>query len=233
MTNLNIGIICALDIEMHSFLEALTNKKTSSFLNHEFIEGDFNNNHLIITKSGIGKVNAGIICALLIEHYHPNLVINSGIAAAYHRDLQTLDVVIGTKFIYSDFDMTEDVSTNLRYGQVQDLPAYYELSNDLYNKIKSLNIQNVYYGTIASGDQFVTNYEKVDSIVKNHFADLDVYAFDMESCAIAQTCYLFNTEFLIVRSISDVIGSDKPFEYQTFGPAAAKKSFLIVEQLLK
>lgn len=228
-----IAIICAMDIELEGYEKLLENKIVEHKLGHEFLVGDYFNNKLVITKCGIGKVNAAAITLLLIEHYNPDLLFNSGIAGGYSKKLKTLDVVVATNLVYSDVDMTTDEFTNLRYGQLQDLPFTFKPCEKTLNQVFNMELNNqIYFGTIMTGDQFVTDYRKTDLIVKNHFADLDVLACDMESCAVAHVCYLTKTPFLIVRSISDIIGSTNSFDYQTFAPIAAKNATDIVDYII-
>ena len=234
MKNKTIGIICAMDIELLGFKEKLTNLTTKTFLDHEFYVGDYLENTLVITKCGIGKVNASAICLLLIENFHPDLLFNSGIAGGYGKELKTLDVVVAEQLVYSDFDMTSDAFSNLRYGQIEHFPLTFKTDKEIVEKIKTLtNNENICFGTIATGDQFVTNYEKVDDIVTNYFSDLNVLAFDMESCAIAHVCYLTKTKVLVIRSISDLIGSSDAFDYGTFAPIAAKNATDLVNFIIK
>lgn len=229
-----IAVICAMDIELDGYKKILTNSFVEQIIGQEFIIGDYLNNKLVITKCGIGKVNAAAITLLMIEHYNPDLLINSGIAGGYAKCLKTLDVVIAEQVVYSDVDMTTDAFTDLRYGQLQDLPLTFKSSDVVLNKIRNLKLNNnIYFGTIMTGDQFVTDYDKTDKIVSNYFTDLNVLACDMESCAIAHVCYLTKTNFIIVRSISDLIGSSDAFDYQTFAPIAAKNATDLVNYIIK
>lgn len=226
-----IGIICAMDLEMITITKKIDNLTKEKILNYEFQIGDYLDNKIVIVKCGIGKVNAGIVSLLLIEHYNPDLVINSGIAGGYHRDLKPLDIVIAEKAIYSDVDMTTDAFTDLRYGQLQDLPLYFESDNRIISYLKSK--QNLFFGSIMTGDQFVTDFAKTDQIVKKYFLDLNIIACDMESCAVAHCCYLTKTPFIVVRSISDIIGSTNSLDYQMFAPIAANNSANLVELIIK
>ena len=229
-----IAIICAMDIELEGYKNLLNNLAIEQIVGHDFLVGDYLDNKLVITKCGIGKVNAAAITLLLVEHYNPDLIINSGIAGGYSRNLKTLDVVIAERVVYSDVDMTTDAFTDLRYGQLQDLPLTFKSSEQVLNKIRNLKLDNnIYFGTIMTGDQFVTDYRKTDNIVTTHFNDLNILACDMESCAIAQICYLTKTEFIIVRSISDIIGSSNAFDYQSFAPLAAKNATDLVNYIIK
>ena len=131
-----IAIICAMDIELEGYKKNLNNLVIEHIIGQEFLIGDYLNNKLVITKCGIGKVNAAAITLLMIEHYNPDLLINSGIAGGYAKCLKTLDVVVADQVVYSDVDMTTDAFTNLRYGQLQDLPFTFKSNVQILNKIK-------------------------------------------------------------------------------------------------
>lgn len=234
MKNKIIAVICAMDIELEGYKKLLSNIRKEQIINHEFLVGNYLDNKLVITKCGIGKVNAAAITLLLVEHFNPDLIINSGIAGGYAKELKTLDVVIAEQVVYSDVDMTTDAFTDLRYGQLQDLPFTFNSNVEVLNQVRNLKLNNnIYFGTIMTGDQFVTDYNKTDNIVKEYFSDINILACDMESCAIAHICYLTKTEFIIVRSISDLIGSSDAFDYQTFAPIAAKNATDLVEFIIK
>lgn len=229
-----IAVICAMDIELEGYKNLLCNSCVEQIIGHEFLIGDYLDNKLVITKCGIGKVNAAWITMLLVEHYNPDLVINSGIAGGYSKQLKTLDVVVAEDVVYSDVDMTTDAFTDLRYGQLQDFPLTFKADEQIVKQIRNLSLMNkVYFGTIMTGDQFVTDYRKTDKLVSEHFTDLNVLACDMESCAVAHICYLTKTKFIIVRSISDIIGSSDGFDYQTFAPIAAKNATDLVNYIIK
>lgn len=229
-----IGIICAMDIEMDLIKNSLQNITCEKRLSYEFYIGDYQNNKVVITKCGIGKVNAAIVTLLLIEHYNPDLIFNSGIAGGYSKDLKTLDIIVAEKLVYSDVDMTTDAFTDLKYGQLQDFPLCFKTDEYCISKLRNVLVDNnIYFGTIITGDQFVTDYQKTKMLVDNHFQDLNVLACDMESCSIAQVCYLIKKPLIVIRSISDVIGSSNGFDYQTFAPIAANNAAKIVEYVIK
>ena len=103
-----IGVICAMAIEAQSFIERLTDCREEKILNISFWEGKLEEKSVVVTVSGVGKVSAGIATALMIEHYRPSLIINSGIAGGF--DLyRLLDVVLGEQIAYyiSIFRLTE------------------------------------------------------------------------------------------------------------------------------
>ena len=229
-----IVVVVAMDKELATLVAYLTNVKKLIIRNKDVYFGTLDNHEVIVAKTGIGKVAAASFLTLLIERYNPDMVFNIGIAGAYSKLLKTQDTLVVTKAYYSDVDMTTDAFTNLRYGQLQDLPLTFKTCEKVLREIKNLKLSNnLYFGTIMTGDQFVTSYDNTDKIVSKYFNDLNVLACDMESCAVGHVCYLTNTKFIIVRSISDLIGSSDAFDYQTFAPIAANNATLLVNYIIK
>ena len=89
-------------------------------------------------------------------------------------------------------------------------------------------------GLIVTGDWFVDSKEKMREIV-GHFPEAK--AVDMESAAIAQTCYLSHVPFISFRVISDIpLRDTDASQYHDFWNTIADNSFQVtktfVEQLL-
>ncbi len=213
-----IGIIVAMDKEMALLKEKIAQAKCTTIMNQPFYYGEYAKHPVVFTTAGIGKVNASIITTLMIEHFQPDLIINSGIAGGYLQSLKPLDTVVATKVLYSDVDMTSPVIGGLPFGQMEGSPKCF-LPNTSLCKGDALH-----FGTILSGDQFVDNYEKTKQLVNRYFSDYDVIAVDMESSAISHVCTKFQIPFLIIRSISDVIGKSNEMDYDKFSYLASNKS---------
>ena len=213
-----IGIIVAMDCEIQQLKNRIEIAEEKQICNTTFYTGTYKEKEVVFTTAGIGKVNAAITTMLMIEHFKPELIINTGIAGGYEKTLQPLDVVVATKVLYSDVDMTAPAAGCYPYGQLEGCPEYFVPSYEF-----SKEVENVVYGTILTGDQFVVDYSTVDLMVKTKFEKYDVVAFDMESGSISHVCDKNNTKFLIIRAISDIIGSTSPFDYATFSKTASNK----------
>lgn len=225
---MRIAIICAMDIEANSLIDLLENKETINILDKTFYCGKIGNVDIAVSISGIGKVAAGITTTLLIEHFKPDLVINSGIAGGYQK-VKTLDLVIASDVAYYDVDLTAD---NQEFGKMQGLPKYFKASNEMLEKVQN-KVKNYCLGTIITADTFASDRSKVEGIVNNYYND-NVLAVDMESAAVAHACYLTNTPFMIMRVISDVIGQESQISsYYDFGLAACKASVDAIINLIK
>lgn len=212
------GIIVAMNKEVTVLKEKITILKEHKICNLTFFEGNYHGKKIVFATAGIGKVNAAITTILMIEHFKPDLIINTGIAGGYEQTLKPLDIIVADKVLYSDVDMTSEAAGGYAYGQLEGLDLYMKPSIKLIEKY-----QNLKFGALLTGDQFVTNYENFDKMVKRYFSSYNVIGCDMESGSIAQVCTINNTNFLIIRAISDIIGSTNPFDYNVFSTAAADK----------
>jgi adenosylhomocysteine nucleosidase len=67
--------------------------------------------------------------------------------------------------------------------------------------------------------------------IKNNFPT--AMALDMESAAVAQTCYLYNTPLLVIKQISDVPGAENHAEqYAEFWKNAPQNSINMLHNIL-
>ena len=91
-------------------------------------------------------------------------------------------------------------------------------------KLGQQNPQAVRVGLICTGDQFISGEKAVAGILK-HFPQ--ALACDMESAAVAQTCYRYNVPFLSMRLISDVAGKETTnmAQYEDFWGTMAYTGF--------
>jgi adenosylhomocysteine nucleosidase len=92
---------------------------------------------------------------------------------------------------------------------------------------------SLHTGLIVTGDWFVDTRQKMRDII-GHFPEAK--AVDMESAAIAQTCYLHHVPFISFRIISDIpLRDTDASQYHDFWSTIADRSFLVtktfVEQL--
>lgn len=182
-------------------------------------------NEVLVSESGIGKVNAALITAELIRKEMPDVIINTGVAGGIDADLHAMDVVAGYETCYHDVWCGDGNEK----GQIQGLPARF--SGDAHLLSVAHNI-GLCCGLICTGDQFITNRELLNKIKADFPEGL---AVDMESAAIAQTCYLLHVPFLSLRIISDTPGNteDHTKQYNDFWKQMGDTSFRIIKTFLE
>lgn len=228
---MRVGIIGAMDEEVELLRSKLNDRKDTSLAGSEFYEGKIDSLEVILLKSGIGKVNAAMGTALMIEKFKPDVIINTGSAGGFHRDLNVGDVVISTEVRHHDVDVT---IFGYEYGQVPRMPAYFSPDQRLVSAaVKSaekINGIQVAEGLIASGDSFMNDSERVE-FIRSKLPDL--YAAEMEAAAIAQVAYQFEVPFVIIRSLSDIAGKDSNISFDQFLETAAKNSAELILLMLE
>ena len=193
--------------------------------------GTLNGKNIVLIQSGIGKVNASIITALMLERYDIDYVINTGVAGAMGENLKVTDMVVSTSVAHHDVDAT---NFGYRYGQVPGMPEAYISDENLVRRALdalSLNDEiNGASGLVVSGDSFIDSNAEKEHIFK-HFPK--AMCVDMESSSIAQTCWQFNTPFVIIRSMSDSANNAADMNYEEFLAKACVHSSEVVKSLLR
>ena len=223
---MKIGIISAMDSEHRQLSARLDDRKETAEGIFRYVEGNAGRNRLVLTQCGIGKVNAAIGAAELIRRHRPDCIISTGVAGGIDDGLRVADVVASSRLVYHDVYCGND---GTQYGQVQGMPLYYEAHPALLRHALGLNAaaapgSRIHGGLICTGDQFVEDGEALAAIKRRFPQGM---AVDMESAAIAQTCYLYGTPFLSFRVISDTPGAhgDNFAQYKDFWSTMADRSF--------
>ncbi len=223
-----IGIIGAMAHEVEVLKESMMIEEVETHCGIEFYTGHIGNNEVTLTGCGVGKVNAAIAAAVLINEYKCNLVINTGIAGGV-KGLNTKDVCIGTKLYYSDVDVT---IFGYSKGQIPGLPKYFSVNYDVLVSVKKvLNQLGIEYNetTIYTADKFASDVEILDGfdLTDKHIA------CEMEGAAIAHVCVKAGVDFLVLRYISDIVGEESQIEdYNSFEYDMATRSSEICFKLL-
>lgn len=207
---MKIGIIVAMDRELQQLRQV------------------FAGSDVIVEKCGIGKVNAALGVQRLINEHHPDCVISSGCAGGNGDEVNVQDIVVSTELCYHDVYCGHAEDGGPAYGQVQGLPARFSADPYLLGKARELSQSgdsgvSIHPGLIVTGDWFVDSREKMRSIIE-HFPE--ARAVDMESAAIAHTCYLNQVPFISFRVISDVpLRDTHAQQYHDFWAKVAQESF--------
>ena len=217
---MRIGIIVAMDKELKQ-LQAL-----------------FNDGSVKVEKCGIGKVNAALGAQRMINEFHPDCIISSGCAGGNGDDINIQDVVVSSELCYHDVYCGRAIDDTTIYGQVQGLPARYKADPKLLEKAQAIANSSLFTlhsslhtGLIVTGDWFVDSKDKMREIV-GHFPEAK--AVDMESCAIAQTCYINKVPFISFRIVSDIpLRDTDASQYHNFWDTVAENSFQVTKAFVE
>ena len=191
----------------------------------------FGSDDVRVEKCGIGKVNAALGAQRMINEYRPDVIINSGCAGG--NGVEVMDIVVGSEVTYHDVYCGRAIDDSTVYGQVQGLPARYVADPTLLAKARELPTdgRRIHSGLIVTGDWFVDSRQKMRDIVTLF---PEAKAVDMESCAIAQTCYLSHVPFISFRVISDIpLRDTDASQYHNFWDTVADSSFSMTKAFVE
>lgn len=222
-----IGILTAMSVEYKQLAAMLSEQDTVSFNDSQYLTGTINNLKIILLQCGIGKVNAAIGVTLLIERFHPDAIISTGVAGGVDDSLHVMDVVVSRQCVYHDMWC----GPGNVWGQVQGLPERFAGNSELIEAALNIHTEvNILEGLICTGDLFVSKPEE-QQLIKERFPE--ALAVDMESAAIAQVCFLRKVPFVSFRIISDTPGhKDNISQYLNFWDTIADKSFTVTRAYL-
>ena len=229
MTHMRIAIIVAMDKEFIRIKELLEQVEETAIGGRSYTSGRLGNNELVLHQCGIGKVNAAIGVTELIRLFNPDLVVSTGCAGGASDMLEVTDVVVSSQLAYHDVYCGCALGETV-YGQVQGMPARYTTPREIVEKALACG-ERIHEGLLVTADWFVDDREKMRSIIRLF---PEAMAVDMESAAIAQTCYVFGIPFVSFRVISDIPLKDtKASQYHDFWAHVADTSFATTRRFLE
>ena len=103
---LRTGIIGAMDEEVSSLIEAMTEDHVNMIANMEFHEGNLDGKPVVVVKCNVGKVNAAACAQILIDRFDVDRIINTGVAGSLDAKIDIGDIVISTDAVQHDMDVT-------------------------------------------------------------------------------------------------------------------------------
>lgn len=227
-----IGIIGAMEEEVAILKEKMSEVTVLEKAGLEFFKGILGGQQVVIVRSGIGKVNAGICTQILADVFQVNAVINTGIAGSLKVEINIGDIVLSTDTMQHDVDARE---FGYEIGQVprmdtRTFPADDRLRETALQVCRKVNPEiQVFEGRVASGDQFVADKETKEKIIANTQA----YCTEMEGAAIGQAAYLNGIPYLVIRAISDKADDSAHMDYPAFEKEAIRHTVNLVENMMK
>lgn len=225
-----IGIIVAMQKELDLLLPLIEDLQQPTEINgFNFHTGSLASHGVVAMQCGIGKVNAAMGTMTLLESFHPDYIINTGVAGGAGDDIHVLDLLVADGVAYHDVWC----GPGTEYGAASGCPLILkpwqrvvELSRQLMPAADKTR-----FGLICSGDKFISTSDEVKAI-RYHFPE--ALAVDMESAAIAQVCTLRGIPFNILRVVSDTpLLGENISQYENFWSQAPRETFSALLAILK
>jgi adenosylhomocysteine nucleosidase len=216
-------VLGAIDAETRPVIAALVDPEPGEVLGLRCVGGRLAGRRAVAAVTGVGKVNAAMTTALLIERFSPAAVIFTGIAGALDSGLQPGDVVVGESLVQHDLVRHTEQGVVLREVRNPrdgaDNPIALEPSPRLLALARQVaggrgltlagvagdaRAPKIAFGAIATGDSFVGSRSRRDELRGRTGA----LAVEMEGAAVAQVCHQLGVPFLVVRGLSDRAAGD-------------------------
>lgn len=226
-----LGIIGAMDEEVDQLKKMMTDVQVKTKACMDFYQGKMNGKDVVIVRSGIGKVNAGICAQILADDYKVDGIVNTGIAGSLRSEINIGDIVISTDAVQHDMDA---IAFGYPKGQIPRMDVLSFAADEKLCQIaeesckKVLPELGIFRGRVASGDEFVAKKERKDAIVQ----EFDAYCCEMEGAAIAQAAYLNQIPFVIIRAISDKADDSAHMDYPAFEAMAIANSVKLMMEMV-
>lgn len=226
-----IGIVGAMDEEIALLLEQLIHPKEEVQAGNRYYSGLLHGHEVVICKSGVGKVNAAITTQVLVDRYHIQRLLFTGVAGAVAPNLNIGDLVISTACIQHDMDVT---ALGYKRGQIpyqetsifEADPALVAIAEEV---CQTLFANRCMKGIVLSGDQFIANRDQVRAL----YDEFNGVCTEMEGAAVAQACMVNQVPFVIIRSMSDKADGSAHVNFAEFTVKASAHSYRIVSEMLK
>ena len=242
--------MCALPQEHAHLQTAMTSALTHTLAGVEFSVGDLDGHRVVLSRAGMGKVNAALVATLLADRFGCRAIAFSGVAGGLDPELQIGDVVIADRTVHHDAGVIEDASLQVyqaghvpfinptdEFGyaadpllltRVRTQLAEFALTPLFHNGGGGDRPPRIAYGTVLTGDQFLDSVLTRDRLQ----ADLGGHAVEMEGAAVSQVCESFGIPWLVIRALSDLAGVQSRFDFSAFVDEVAAQSAAILRHLL-
>ena len=226
-----IGIIGAMEDEVAQLKKNMEIEETTEVASLSFCRGKLSGREIVVVRSGIGKVNAAICTQILVDQFHVDVIINTGIAGSLDAEIDIGDIVISTDAVEHDMDASIFGDP---IGQIPQMDTFsFPADESLVKLAKEVNEKanpdvHTWNGRVVSGDQFVSSGEKKEQLIRV----FDAKCTEMEGAAIAHAAYLNKISCVIIRAISDKADNSAVVDYPAFEAAAIRHSVRLIEALV-
>jgi len=242
-----IAIQGAMDGEVIALLEAMETYKEEKFGTYSFYIGEIDSMPLIVSRSEIGMANAAASTTLLIDKYHPDVIINQGTAGGHDPNLRVFDTIIGEEIMHINSfmsphrDKEEGMSpenwvwmhsfireADGRLEEKFTFKSDSELVKAARDTVEEYTQGKVVVGKIGTADFWNREIDRIYWFHQNFHTSGE----EMEAYAVAQIADAFKVPFLSIRTISNSEVTDDGIEdLDTAGRYCAEFSLQVAKKI--
>ena len=204
----------AMNIETELFIHQLEKCEKMVINGYEFFSGLIHNHHVVVAITKIGSIHAAVSTILAINQFHPQCIINQGVAGGHPSEVHQGDIVLG-KYVanLNSYLTSESGEGEGMHPEHWKLVSFQEGNDIKKEKIEANSVllekiqdyfQNqlknkVHVGTIASGDAWNREADRIHWFVN----EIDSKCEDMESYSVYKVCLDNKIPVLSIRIISN------------------------------
>ncbi|MEJ5369635.1 MAG: 5'-methylthioadenosine/S-adenosylhomocysteine nucleosidase [Bryobacteraceae bacterium] len=232
----------AVDGELGPLLEALgRGARERQIGGWSFWAGRIGRQEVIVSRTGVGPINAAAATAVAVREFRPWAVINQGTAGGHNRKLKLWDIVLGEKTTdyaaheapHGDAGAGVDTKAwkpkpHVIRGVDGEPRTYASFPGDpellgIAERVKNPR-GRVLRGNIGSAFQYNRQLDHIDWLHRTYGTDTE----DMESAYAHGVCVGLGVRFLAVRMVSDT-----EWEHPTFERIAGQYCAEFVVELIR
>lgn len=232
------GILCAVEGEIALLRENMIVSEVCRTAGREVYRGRLYGSEVVLALSGIGKVSAAVAATLLIERFQADRLIFCGTAGGADPRMRVGDLVVADHTVQHDVDvigeplfyvpghpgaaLATDPVLSARAARAAAEYLQEDMEQELSPEVRErfgLTAPQVVMGTIASGDQFISDREKGRWLCE-HIDNLK--CVEMEGAAVGQVCCEFGVPHAVIRVVSDGADESAPVDFGAFVEQAAR-----------
>ena len=222
-----IGIIGAMKLEVEELIHMMEFVEEKISAKNKYFYGKLNGINVVITSSGVGKVNAASCAQILISEYGVDYIINTGIAGSMNNNVRICDVVISSDVVHHDVRQEQLLRCHPYKEVFESDKMLIHLAKETMKQQENFNEQ-YHVGRIVSGEGFINSNEEKSRIQSL----LNPLCVEMEGAAIGHVSYINEVPFLVIRCISDNADDDATINYEEFELQTARQSARIVYEIV-
>jgi futalosine hydrolase len=213
-----LALLSSMPFESDHILSCLKNVRKTKIASAVIHKGKLSGQHIVLTATGIGKVNAAIVSTAIMEHFRIQKVIFFGVGGAYPgADLTVGDVAAASSEFYGDEGVID--SDGWHSLRKIGIPLVESGRKKFFNEypVSPLPFRSLKTRTISGGSNLsfkikTGNFVTVSSSTgtrkraKELEKRFNAICENMEGAAVAHLCTLYKIPLFEIRGISNIVG---------------------------
>lgn len=215
-----VAVLAPMELEYLPLLHKLQRDETHMMGGTRCTTGMLGNVRVILHECSVGKVNAALHTQLLIDTYHPDAILNVGIAGSLTRLAGHCTPVVVTQCAYHD----------MRPGTLEKFHpnrSHFDCDPELIALLWEAAGTDALTGLLVTGDKFISSQAQRQAVL-DAFPGENPLCVEMESAAVAQVACVNHIPFAALRCISDLADDSAQTDCEAFEHLAASRAADIV-----